>query len=282
MRHSAFEWLRLAAFALTLGAAPMAAAQQAIITPAATQPGAGRFTIREVARYISLDDDPTPLNRSGYEFRMTTEIAVGITGSLSLEGEIPIAYRDIDGAPGASIDGVGFPDFTVRAKWRVWKEDFGPLDTGRLSLFGGLKIRSGDSDFTSDSYDPIFGAVYTQITGRHGFNLAAQYRLTTGSNPTPLLAGDGKADQLRGDASYLYRISPASFAESSHDAWYAVMEFNSSYETNGDLELFLSPGILYEASTWALEAGVQIPIAHSLDYRPRVEIAARLGVRFLF
>jgi hypothetical protein len=181
MRFSNPFSTRIATLALALGAAPIAVAQQAIITPAATQPGAGRFTIREVARYISLDDDPTPLNRSGDEFRMTTEIAVGITGSLSLEGEIPIAYRDIDGAPGSSIDGVGFPDFTVRAKWRVWKEDFGPLDTGRLSLFGGLKIRSGDSDFTSDSYDPIFGAVYTQITGRHGFNLAAQYRLTTGS-----------------------------------------------------------------------------------------------------
>ncbi len=279
MGTSALQWCS-AVGALMLGAHAMA--QQALITPAATQPGAGRFTIREVAQYIRLDDDPTPLNRSGSNIRFTTQIAVGITGSLSLEGDIPFAYRDISGAPGQSFDGFGVPDLAVRAKWRVWKKDFGPLDTGRLSLFGGLKIRSGDSEFSSDSYDPIFGAVYTHITGRHGFNLAAQYRLTTGSNPTPLLAGEGKADLLRGDASYLFRLAPASFADSSHDAWYAVLEFNSEYETNGDLELFLSPGILYEAKTWALEAGVQIPIVHSLDYRPRTVIAARFGLRFLF
>lgn len=259
-----------------------ARAQEAIYMPAATQPAKGRFYLRERLRYLRLDDDPTGLNRSGDQFQLLSQLSYGVSSNVSLELDVPVTYRNISGAAGASIHGIGVEDVTVRAKWRIWKEDYGPLDTGRLSLIGGVNIPTGDDDFSSDSLDFDFGAVYTHITGRHGFNVAAQYRLNTGSEDQPLLIGEGNADLLRGDASYLYRLSPASFADSPDAALYGVIEFNSYYSTNGDMELFLSPGILYEARTWAFEAAVRVPVGASLDHSARTQIGVTVGVRVLF
>ena len=48
------------------------------------------------------------------------------------------------------------------------------------------------------------------------------------------------------------------------------------------MELFLAPGIMYEAQGWALEASVQLPALQDLDHRPDNEFTVTVGVRMLF
>ncbi len=264
-------------------AAGAAHAQEALNMPAATQPAAEHFTFRALYRYTSLDDDPTPRGRTVDEHRIDAMIAYGITGELSATLTLPLATRRTmfdDGTP--SDTDVGVMDPTAMLKWRFWKEDLGPVDTVRVSLLVGAELPIGDGVYTSGSVDPIIGGVITSVLGRHGLNGALQYTLTTDGDDEALTFAQGQADALRADASWLYRLSPEKYAEDTKAATYSVLELNWRYETNGDRELFLSPGLLYEAKTWAAEIGVQIPIEQSVGHRPETEVAIVAGLRFLF
>lgn len=274
-------WMRTGAGVVAVAGA--AHAQEAINMPSATQPAAEHFTFRALYRYTSLDDDPTPRGRSADEHRIDAIIAYGITGELSASLTLPLATRRTtfdDATP--SDTNVGVMDPTAMLKWRFWKEDLGPVDTVRVSLLVGAELPIGDGVYTSGSVDPIVGCVITSILGRHGLNGALQYTLTTDGDDEALTFAQGQADALRADGSWLYRISPEKYAEDTKAAVYSVLELNWRYETNGDRELFLSPGLLYEAKTWAAEIGVQIPIEQSVNHRPETEFVVVAGIRFLF
>ncbi|MFG0292229.1 MAG: hypothetical protein ACF8MJ_03640, partial [Phycisphaerales bacterium JB050] len=90
------------------------------------------------------------------------------------------------------------------------------------------------------------------------------------------------ADLLRFDTAYLYRLSPEEYGADFVASTYAVVELNGTYETNGDTELFISPGLLYEASRFALELSVSMPVFQNVDHRPEPEYSVGVGVRFLF
>lgn len=94
--------------------------------------------------------------------------------------------------------------------------------------------------------------------------------------------GDTTDDVLNLDASYLFRLAPATYGEEFAASLYAVLELNTVYETNGDAEAFLSPGLLYEAPRFAIEAAVQLPVAQDLAHRPEREYVVTLGLRLLF
>ncbi len=249
----------------------------------ATQPSPGHVILREQFRYFRLDNDPTPQNREVDQWDALTWLEVGLRHNLALSIRVPLSFRWeesdwIDGTDQAA----GVSDITTMLKWRILKKDSGPLDSARLSLLGGAEIRSGDSDFSSDSYDPIVGLVYTQIRGRHGFNAGASWKFTTDGNKDPLYVGESKADLLRYDASYLFRLYPSKFEADSHGAWYAVAELTGYYETDGDHEILLSPCLMYEGRNRMLELAVQLPALQELDHRPETRYVIVAGLRFLF
>ena len=107
----------------------------------------------------------------------------------------------------------------------------GPTEPARLNLLGGMEVRSGESNVSSDSYDPLLGLVYTQSHGRHGFDAALLWKFNTAGGPAP--------DRLRYDVAYVYRLQPEQYTVDKLTALFAVLELNGSYETNGDQELFL-------------------------------------------
>lgn len=271
-----------ALFPLAVAAAP-AAAQESINVPAPTQPGEGRFTIAERMRYLRLGDDPTDQNRNRIDqFEFITNFQYGLTGDIALSFDLPVVVRDIgyEDRGGRTLEGVG--DMTALVKWRAWQHDFGPVDTMRLGLSAGLRIGSGHSGVSDSDVDPIVGAAFMLITGRHGFNIAADWTFTTGGEDDPVMPGDGEADLLRAGAAWLYRIIPDEYTADTNASWYTVLELTANYETNGDHEMFLAPGLLYEARRWAAEISLLIPVSENLDKRPETSIGVVAGVRFLF
>jgi len=79
------------------------------------------------------------------------------------------------------------------------------------------------------------------------------------------------------------RLAQERYGEStSHEAWYLVAELNGLYETNGNIQLFLSPGVMYEATWFTIDANVMIPISQNLKDRPEMEIAVGIGLRLTF
>ncbi len=270
-----FPCSALVALVLTCLASP-AVAQQALFTDAATQPSEGVLLLRQLARVDLFDGagDDTVTDAT-----YTASLFYGLSEDVSLSVQVPLRHRSGDGR---FDDAFGFDDIHLMAKWRPWQNDFGPLDTARFALFGGASVPVGDNAYTSDSLDPMVGGVFTLITGRHGFNAAAQWRFNSGDtgDDLSLRFGNGPFDSGRLDANYVYRLWPAAFtAANSGGGWYAFLEGNLEYETSGDAALFLAPGIMYEGSDIALEAGLRLPVASDVERRPEEELSLAVGVR---
>ncbi len=256
-------------------------AQEATNTPAATQPAAGHLAVRERLQYVALSDDPSPADREIDKFVATTTLAYGLRRDLSATLEMPLAYVSVD-SPGADEREFGINDLSLSLKFRPFQADLGPVDSVRLAFVGGVEIPSGDGDLSSHSWDPFAGAVFTAIIGRHGFNQSLSYKFNTGGDEFTMRPGDGREDALRYDTAYLFRVDPASYTAETTAALYATLELNGLYETGGDNEALLGPGLLYEASTFAAEATIGWPVIQDVDERPETDLTVTLGLRLLF
>jgi hypothetical protein len=239
--------------------------------------------VKEQFSYISLRMENGPERRQGpiRDSQLLTTVNVGVVRDLSMSFRIPVVFRSREfDRPSRTDRDEGLDDVAVLAKYRFFKLDSGPLDTIRASVIAGVDIRSGDSPFTSDATNPILGLALTQIAGRHGFNASLQWTFTTAGTDQPIYAGETTADVLRYDVAYLYRLYPEQYDAATPGALYAVAELNGIYETSGDNEVFVAPGIMWEAKHWTFEFGVQVPVWRDLSQRARSDYMIMTGLRF--
>lgn len=271
-----------AAMVAVAGASVPVMAQEATHTPAATQPAAGRLYMRQKVQYVSLGDDPSPEARDITKVVSTTTLTYGLRRDTSLSLEVPMAYAAEVAHGRHATRRFGVNDISLSIKHRPWQLDLNPVDSLRLAVVGGVEVPSGDGDFSSHSFDPFVGAVFTAILGRHGVNQSIVYKFNTGGDAFNTRAGDGPDDAVRFDTSYLFRLSPVEYSAASEAATYVTLEANGLYETNGDVEVIAGPGILYEARTFALEATIGLPMVQEVRERPEVDLVVTLGLRILF
>lgn len=273
MNHKRFAWI-IATSALGLVITPTVSAQEAINFNSALQPAKGMLIVRQQLRYFEADNNIGSNDLDIKQTQVSTALIYGIQSDLTLIFNAPIRFREIkNNNTGITTRDEGIGDITSLLKLQFYRNDTGPTDTARANVLAGMEIRSGDSDFSSDSYDPLFGAVYTQSRGRHGFDAAALWKFNT--------AG-GSSDRLRYDVAYVYRLYPEEYTVGKLTALFGLIELNGSYETNGDNELFVSPGIQYVTRDWAIEATVQLPIWQDLDERMERDFVVGLSLRLQF
>lgn len=254
-----------------------ALAQEAIETPSATLASPGALITRFQFRAYDFRPGDTEPPRSGWLLEERFMASIGLAPETAIEAKLPLYQGTGDiGEP------VGLGDLDLSLKWRVWRHDLGPVDTLRLALLGGAQLPTGTAGYGSSSVDPYVGAAFTGIFDRHGLGAAARWTFTTGRAFDPIFAGDTTADLLQLDGSYLYRVHPAEYGSAREAAWYGVLELNTTYETNGDWEIRLSPALLIEAPRWAFELGVQLPVYQRVSERPELRVAITAGVRLLF
>ncbi|RMH23721.1 MAG: hypothetical protein D6692_14770 [Planctomycetota bacterium] len=270
------RWTRRAVALAGLVAVGPAWAQEAALSEAATQPAKGRVTWRESLRFTRYELS----DRTVDEVVVNTRLTLGLNGKLSAVLDMPLVNRDdsLDG----SRDANGVGDLRLGVKWRFWQDDRGAIETKRLAAFGGLRLPTGTDGMSSGGVDPYVGLVYTMVHGRHGVNAAVRYTLTTDGDASPLAAGYGGDDLLTLETSYLYRLSPSAYTADTEGSLYAALESFVDYETNGDAEWRLAPGLLWEARRWAAELNVILPVARSVDERARTDWGFAAGVRVLF
>lgn len=202
----------------------------------------------------------------------------GLRSNIALIMSVPFVNRQIDrfhprtGRFEDAHDGVG--DVTLLVKYRFWQKDTGVRQTTRLAALAGLQIRSGDSDFSSDSYDPIVGLAYSWRHNRAKWDADLVYQFNTGG-------GEARHDTLRYDLSYSYRIHPQTYDEDTPYEIDLVAELNGRYSTNGSHTVYLSPGVTVGFGDWSMELSVQLPALQDLaDNPPETDYRFVAGFRF--
>lgn len=268
-----------------LTVASVVTAQEPMNGESATQPSPGQVLLKQRFHYYRFDNDNAPRSERGTieDWHFPTALTIGVKHDVAVSVRVPtILRRQSVDARSETIDEEGVGDVTLLAKWRVWKNDTTALDTQRLSLLGGVDIRSGDDPFTTGAYSPLLGVAFTQIRGRHGLNASLVWKFTTGGNDAPVYPGESTADLLQYDAAYLYRIHPKQFSAEEIGGWYLVAGVSGYYETNGDHEILISPGFMYEGPRWVFEIAYQTPMWQDVEERAELDYVIMAGVRVTF
>ncbi len=254
-----------------------ASAQAPINSNVALQPSKGGLIIRQQFRYTEADRS-APIG--DLDIRLSSSITTFVYGlsdelTLILDTPFVLSRRTENSTTGDNDTDSGLADLRLLSKLRLYRDDFGPTGTRRFDLIGGIELPTGGSEFTSDSADPVLGFVVTHIEDRHSFDADALWHFNTGG-------GDRADDLLRYDLAYIYRLSPESYASTRPTALFGSVELNGFYETNGDHELFVSPGIQYVTTRWIVEATVQIPVWQDLSHRAERDFVVGVGFRVQF
>lgn len=188
----------------------LAMAQEPTFMEAATHPGASQWYNR--VRWTSATLRNAESDRS-------TEIKnmIGLTAHRALMADVTVGQRGVDAA-------------SLRFKQRVLQHDTGPIDTWRVSWHAGPDWFDGRTPAAR------FGVVSTTIRDRHGFNLQGEWR---GAAPAE--------ERFEANGSYLYRLVPAQFGETTAGAWYSMIESLNRFGPSGERRSDAATGLLYEA-----------------------------------
>lgn len=260
--------------ALILGAVDVAFAS-GVNTDVALTPQAHGGILR--VRLMLDAADLEPEGRDVDTLAVTSTLVYGIRSDLALFLTTPFVNRHTDNGRGTSSEThTGLADLTALIKYRFIQRDTTAINTYRWALLAGLNIRSGDSDFTSDSYDPLAGLVFTIRRGRSQYDGDFIYQLNTGG-------GRHADDEFRYDFAFTHRLYPEEFKPGKARELDFVAELNGSMTTGGAQEVFVGPGLQFHLTRWVFEASVQLPVIQDLPSGlPETDYRATVGFHYHF
>ena len=227
-------------------------------------------------RMIAEEGDVKNTGTEVDALNVSATVAYGLRANLALFLNVPYVRHESTVSGGGSVTNEGIADFTFFAKYRFIQRDTGPSNTQRWAWIGGLNVRSGDSDVSSESVDPLGGVVYSLQRGRSHVDADVRYQLNTGSGAY----GD---DVLRYDAAYSYRVFPARYKPGKASSLDTVAELNGQYITDGSHTVFVSPGLQYHLERWTFETSLQLPLFQDVaPNRMETDYRVLAGFRFHF
>jgi len=254
-----------------------AVGQEAMYTAAATMPPPGSVVFRPQLMFSRYGADPDgPSTRTDYT-AVDLGVQIGLARAWSLSVNAPVEYQQSQ-RPSGDTNRVEVEDLDLMLKYRFYMDNSGGIDTARAAVTFGTRLERVEGF----SVDPHVGVVLTKVQGRNGINAEASYLLTTSGREETIREGDGTADLVRTNVSYVFRLWPAEFTSTSTGGWYATAELNGMWETNGDREVRWAPGLMYEGREVSFEVMMQLPVWHELGERAELDWSVGVGLRLLF
>ncbi|MFQ5731087.1 MAG: hypothetical protein ACE5KM_03925 [Planctomycetaceae bacterium] len=248
-----------------------------INTNTAIAPGEGQYVYRTQLRFLKSNGSPGTATRDVNVLVSPQVLAYGARQNLTLFGVVPLVKRDgtvrPPGPPGAfrELDDFGVGDMRFFAKYRFFEEDE-EGETTRWSVFGGIEAPSYDKDFSSDSWDPFVGTVWTYQTLTWGLDLDWFWNFNTGS-------GVFRHDEMRYDTAYTYVLLIGQTVDEKFWQLNSIFEFNGSYFTDGSHILYAAPGFQLALPRMIVEASLQLPVVRDLKRGLEPDFTVVIGSR---
>jgi len=216
-------------------------AQEAPLTPSATQPSRGTFFLRQQVRYyygVGVDQISLPCS-----------VSTGIARGHSLE---------VSSAGNLKENTAGVSDVSLMWKWRFYSFSQGPIDTSRTAMLMGIQLPSGSGGWGTGSFNPSVGVSHTTIRGRVGLGGSVAYKFNTGEGAEYDVSGtNSDSDALILNGAMMWRMAPAEYTKDTKGAWYFGPE-GEVVQSGSGTSVRIGPSLMHEAETWVFEAGYQI------------------------
>jgi hypothetical protein len=246
-----------------------------INTNTAIAPGEGQFVYRTQLRFLRSQATPAPADIDVNVLVNPQVLAYGVREDLSVFGVVPLIKRDGTVRPPAGgvneLEDFGVGDMRFFAKYRLGEIDE-PGETTRLSVFGGLEVPSYDKNFSSDSWDPFLGTVWTYQSLGWGLNLDWFWNFNTGR-------GVFRHDEMRYDAAYTYVLLTGQNLDDRYWQLNSIFEINGSYLTDNSHVVYAAPGFQLALERMIVEASLQLPIIREVRNGIEPDYVFAIGTR---
>ncbi len=225
-------------------------------------------------------DKATGGSKKEREVETFLEVEYGLTADWQIGIEVPYSWKEDDGA---RSNGPG--DVTLSTKVQFWQRDL-PGAQYKGAAFLEVKLPTGNDDsdprLGSGSTDVIMGLATGYESRRWYWFASGVYRANT----------EGSGNLEKGDRQFLNLVGGIRPVLSAYEEPDTVLMLELNWERSGPdrldgvkvgdsggWELFVSPVMWWTYRQYAVRAGVQIPVARSLqgsqattDYRARLEL----------
>jgi len=258
-----------------------------INTDTAIQPAEGELIYRSQVHYEHASEESGDPDGELDRILLPQTFAYGFSPEFSAVATIPMRYDDLRGRVPETND-FGVADIKTFGRYQIWKEQ-AYLEDSSFTLLGGLELPSGDSTFSSRSFDPILGFVFNRIQDRIGSYVDLTYQFNT-ENSDDFENGD----ELKWDAALEYRLFPEEWKGDDEHSFAVLIELNGSYKQkntsatgtvdgSGGTTVFISPGIQLQSRQMVLESSVQLPVIQNLSGdQLKTDLVVVLSVRFFY
>lgn len=165
---------------------------------AATHPGAGQVYTRTLFSIAGYEEDDRDIDSLSAQLK----VAYGVQSNFALLADIEFGDLSSRGR-----DESGMLASTFEMKYRLFKEDYSPLNTWMASVFAGLTVPGNNG--TMDELDPYprLALATTAILERHGINAELEWE-----------ERDDDPQRFSVNGSYLYRIAPVEYTAETRGA----------------------------------------------------------------
>ena len=258
-----------------------------INTDVAIQPAQGELIYRSQVRYVHASEESGDPDGELNRLLLPQTFVYGFVPKFSALAKVPLRYDKLDDRAPETND-FGAADIQVLGRYQVWKHQ-AYLEANALTLLGGLEFPSYDSPFSSRSFDPIAGFVFSRIKDRLGVYTDLTYQFNT-ENSDDFERGN----ELKWDAAIEYRFFPVEWTGESDFSFSLLLELNGSYKqrsesegsrvgNSGGISLLISPGAQLQFKRVILEVSVQLPLIQNLNGdQLETDVVVATGVRFFF
>jgi hypothetical protein len=235
-----------------------------ISVDAGLTPPEDRWIIRNQFRFMSRDDDPTPMDREMETCAFPLVVAYGLKPDLTLMVRQRVKYGKMT-MGGTTSRNTGFDDLFVMAKYKLYRVNTRDHTFGLASTLG-MEFPTGDDDFGSETWDLKPGLFASWRSGAWSSDFSTAYHWNGFSDKGR--NGLEPGNELDVDLAFAHQFSIDGNADMSLSP---VLEFNYKHllsdsmsghnvSNSGESLFFVSPGIKFTKSSFIMEVLLQFPV----------------------